>query len=61
MASCQTCKIKSTFTMWYVYAFNTDFADDVIHMADDLGFTELSMEPVVAKESLGYALKKEDS
>lgn len=40
--------------------FNTDFANDVIHMADELGFTELSMEPVVAKESLGYALKKED-
>ena len=38
--------------------FNTDFADDVIHMADDLGFKELSMEPVVAKESFGYALKK---
>ena len=26
---------------------NPDFTKDLFHMADDLGFTELSMEPVV--------------
>ncbi len=28
--------------------YNTDFTNDIFHMAD-LGFTELSMEPVVSK------------
>lgn len=40
--------------------FNTDFADDVIHMADDLGFDRLSMEPVVAPAEASYALREED-
>lgn len=40
--------------------FNTDFSEDVIHMADDLGFKELSMEPVVSEAKYGYTLKKED-
>ena len=56
----QTWQDKKYYLRGTYTHFNTDFADDVIHMADDLGFTELSMEPVVAKESLGYALKKED-
>lgn len=39
--------------------FNTDFASDILHMAD-LGFKELSMEPVVAPSDAPYALTKED-
>ncbi|MCQ2554638.1 MAG: thioether cross-link-forming SCIFF peptide maturase [Clostridia bacterium] len=38
---------------------NPDFTKDVFHMAD-LGFTELSMEPVVAKSTDPAALTKED-
>ena len=34
--------MRGTFTH-----YNTDFTNDLFHMADDLGFTELSMEPVV--------------
>lgn len=38
---------------------NLDFASDVLHMAD-LGFKELSIEPVVSDASEPYALKDED-
>lgn len=38
---------------------NPDFTNDVFHMAD-LGFTELSMEPVVCKETDPAALTPED-
>lgn len=38
---------------------NVDFTKDVLHMAD-LGFTELSMEPVVCDEKDPYALTEED-
>ena len=38
---------------------NTDFAADVAHMVD-LGFRELSMEPVVAPAEFDYALTDED-
>ena len=38
---------------------NTDFAADVAHMVD-LGFRELSMEPVVAPTEFDYALTDED-
>lgn len=39
--------------------YNTDFASDVLHMAD-LGFKELSIEPVVAPPDAPYALKESD-
>ena len=39
--------------------FNTDFTNDIFHMAD-LGFTELSMEPVVAPPDSPEALTEED-
>ena len=39
--------------------FNTDFTNDIFHMAD-LGFTELSMEPVVCKPDDPSALTAED-
>ena len=42
----------------YTHA-NTDFTKDIFHMAD-LGFTELSMEPVVSKPDDPCALTKED-
>ena len=38
---------------------NTDFTEDILHMAD-LGFTELSMEPVVCPPNDPYALTEED-
>ena len=38
---------------------NTDFTNDIFHMAD-LGFTELSMEPVVSKPGDPLALTEED-
>ena len=46
--------MRGTYT-----AYNTDFASDVIHMAE-LGFSELSMEPVVASPGDPCALKEED-
>ena len=47
--------MRGTFTH-----FNPDFTNDIFHMADDLGFTELSMEPVVTDPSSPSALTKED-
>ena len=38
---------------------NLDITNDIFHMAD-LGFTELSMEPVVSKTDTDYALREED-
>ncbi len=38
---------------------NVDFTNDIFHMAD-LGFTELSMEPVVCAPGEPYALTQED-
>lgn len=46
--------VRGTFTR-----HNLDFAKDVLHLAD-LGFKQISMEPVVAQESEDYALRKED-
>lgn len=46
--------IRGTYTH-----YNTDFASDLLHMAD-LGFKELAMEPVVAPASAPYALTEED-
>jgi len=46
--------LRGTYTHW-----NKDFAKDVIHMTD-LGFKELSVEPVVAPKEMDYALKEED-
>src|SRR5699024_4667423 len=42
----------------YTHA-NTDFTNDIFHMAD-LGFTELSMEPVVSKPGDPCALTQQD-
>lgn len=39
--------------------FNTDFSNDLLHMAD-LGFKELSVEPVVCEPSEPWALKDSD-
>lgn len=47
--------MRGTFTH-----FNTDFTKDIFHMADDLGFTELSMEPVVCSPDSPSALTDED-
>ena len=46
--------MRGTFTHW-----NPDFTEDVFHMAD-LGFTELSMEPVVCSPDSPSALTPED-
>lgn len=46
--------VRGTFTR-----NNLDFCKDVLHMAD-LGFDEISIEPVVAEEEAPYAIKEED-
>lgn len=46
--------MRGTYT-----SYNTDFSKDIIHMAD-LGFKELSIEPVVCDPSEPYALKEND-
>ncbi len=46
--------VRGTFTH-----FNKDFAADVCHLAD-LGFRQISVEPVVAPESAPYALTEAD-
>ena len=46
--------VRGTFTR-----NNLDFAEDVIHLAD-LGFKQISVEPVVAAPEEDYALKEED-
>lgn len=38
---------------------NLDFSRDILHLAD-LGFKEISMEPVVAPDSEDYAIRRED-
>lgn len=46
--------VRGTFTH-----NNLDFANDVLHLAD-LGFEQISMEPVVSEPSEPYAIKEED-
>ena len=46
--------VRGTFTK-----YNLDFTNDIFHMAD-LGFTELSMEPVVSAPDDPYALSEAD-
>ncbi|MCM1183655.1 MAG: thioether cross-link-forming SCIFF peptide maturase [Roseburia sp.] len=46
--------VRGTFTH-----YNKDFAADVCHLAD-LGFRQISVEPVVAPKEADYALRKED-
>lgn len=46
--------IRGTFTRE-----NLDFAEDILHFAD-LGFKQMSIEPVVGDESDPYAIREED-
>lgn len=46
--------VRGTFTH-----YNLDFSRDVIHLAD-LGFKQISAEPVVAPEDQDYAIREED-
>ncbi|MGI6006977.1 MAG: thioether cross-link-forming SCIFF peptide maturase [Ruminococcus sp.] len=46
--------VRGTFTR-----YNLDFAKDVLHLAD-LGFQQISMEPVVALPTEDYAIRMED-
>ncbi|WWR17463.1 thioether cross-link-forming SCIFF peptide maturase [Lachnospiraceae bacterium JLR.KK008] len=46
--------VRGTFTR-----HNLDFAEDVLHLAD-LGFEQISVEPVVAGEEEAYAIREED-
>ena len=46
--------VRGTFTR-----HNLDFAADVMHLAD-LGFEQISVEPVVAAEDEEYAIRRED-
>lgn len=47
--------MRGTFTH-----HNVDFTNDLFHMADDLGFSELSMEPVVTDPASPEALTADD-
>ena len=46
--------IRGTFTR-----NNMDFSEDVLHFAD-LGFEQISIEPVVGEDTDSYAIRKED-
>lgn len=46
--------VRGTFTR-----HNLDFAEDVLHLAD-LGFEQISVEPVVAPDCEEYAIREED-
>ena len=46
--------VRGTFTH-----HNLDFSKDVLHLAD-LGFKQISVEPVVAPDTEEYAIKEED-
>ncbi len=46
--------VRGTFTH-----YNLDFSEDVLHLAE-LGFKQISVEPVVAEDSEAYALREED-
>jgi len=46
--------VRGTFTR-----HNLDFTDDVLHLAD-LGFKQISVEPVVAGDEEEYAIREED-
>lgn len=46
--------VRGTFTK-----YNKDFANDVLHL-NDLGFDQVSVEPVVANPSADYALTEQD-
>ncbi len=46
--------VRGTFTH-----YNLDFSKDVLHLAD-LGFKQISAEPVVAPNTQPYAIKEED-
>ena len=46
--------VRGTYTH-----YNTDFAKDVLHLAD-LGFKQISVEPVVAPETEDYAIREEN-
>lgn len=46
--------VRGTFTH-----NNLDFAKDVLHLAD-LGFKQISVEPVVAQDTDSYAIREED-
>lgn len=39
---------------------NLDFSKDVFHIADDLGFKQVSVEPVVAEATESYAITEND-
>lgn len=46
--------VRGTFTH-----YNLDFSKDVLHLAD-LGFKQISVEPVVAENSADYAIREAD-
>lgn len=46
--------VRGTYTH-----YNTDFAQDVMHLAE-LGFTQISVEPVVAPKEEDYAITEDD-
>lgn len=47
--------LRGTFTR-----NNLDFSKDIFHISDDLGFKQVSVEPVVAEDTESYAIREED-
>ncbi len=46
---------RGTFTK-----YNLDFTNDILHLSEECGFDQISVEPVVADPELPYALTNED-
>lgn len=47
--------VRGTFTK-----YNLDFVNDVLYLADKLGFEQISVEPVVSDSSVPYAITEDD-
>lgn len=50
---------KDYYTRGTFTKYNMDFANDVLHLAD-LGFDQISVEPVVSDSRLDYSIREED-
>lgn len=47
--------VRGTFTK-----YNLDFTNDILHFYDDLGFDQISIEPVIADEKVAYSISESD-
>lgn len=56
----RTAKYKEYYARGTFTKNNIDFTNDVYHIADDLGFDQLSVEPVISSPDEPYALTEKD-